>query len=90
MTWVGTDDNTPLPLASGWAGATAALPIWADFVTQAMALNPELFSGEFRQAKGVVTAIVDPRRGCRSQTGVLEHFVAGRVPAPCDGERARR
>lgn len=84
ITWVGTDDNKPLPMSEGWAGATAALPIWGDFVTRALAIDADLFAGRFPQANGVTTIAIDPQRGCRTAVGVAELFVEGRLPSSCN------
>lgn len=83
VTWIGSDGNEPLRLSHGWVGATAALPIWASFVSKTMADSPSLFTGEFRRPSGVVSATIDPRSGCLAAFGIVEFFVEGRIPAPC-------
>jgi penicillin-binding protein 1B len=54
--WVGFDDNRGLNLS----GATAALPIWADFVRR---LPSHWFETPFPKTPGVVTASIDPTTG---------------------------
>ena len=54
--WVGKDDNTP----TAEYGAQAALPIWVDFMGQALAGKPENIPP---QPPGIVTARVDANTG---------------------------
>ena len=65
--------------------ADAAVPIWADFVRQALAAYP---TGDFTVPAGVVFADVDAMNGQRA--GALcpvvarEVFLADTVPGPCE------
>ncbi|WP_442487741.1 penicillin-binding protein 1A [Halomonas litopenaei] len=54
--WVGKDDNTP----TAEYGAQAALPIWVDFMAQALAGKPENIP---EQPPGIITARVDANSG---------------------------
>ena len=79
--WVGFDDNEP----HGLPAADAAVPIWSDFVRQALAAYP---TGDFTVPAGVVFADVDAMNGQRA--GALcpvvarEVFLADTVPGPCE------
>jgi membrane peptidoglycan carboxypeptidase len=85
VTWVGSDQNMALPLAEGWTGATAAHPIWASFVSQAMQERPELLAGEFQQPAGVVSMTIDPRGVCLSPSGLLNSSSKGEYPPRAPG-----
>ncbi|MGQ7246677.1 penicillin-binding protein 1A [Halomonas sp. V046] len=54
--WVGKDDNTP----TAEYGSQAALPIWVDFMSQALDGKPEAIP---EQPPGIVTARVDANTG---------------------------
>jgi penicillin-binding protein 1B len=54
--WIGFDDNKQL----GLTGAEAALPIWTDFVKNAVDLRPELSGKSFAQPDGVKIVEIDP------------------------------
>ena len=54
--WIGFDDNKQL----GLTGAEAALPIWTDFVKNAVDLRPELGGKSFAQPDGVTIVEIDP------------------------------
>ena len=56
VVWVGYDDNRPL----GLTGAQAALPIWVDFMKEALGGRP---SQAFQPPPGVVQVTVDPASG---------------------------
>jgi penicillin-binding protein 1B len=77
VVWVGYDDNRPL----GLTGAQAALPIWVDFMKQALAGRP---SQAFHPPPGVVQVMVDPMTGEVAHAGcpthVTEVFIAGTEP----------
>jgi len=51
VVWVGFDDNSEL----GLEGAKSALPNWAAFMKQALAIRPDLGGDSFLQPDGIVT-----------------------------------
>jgi penicillin-binding protein 1B len=59
VVWVGNDDNKDL----GLTGGEAAVPIWTDFINQALALRPDLNATSFDKPAGVQTAEIDPETG---------------------------
>jgi penicillin-binding protein 1B len=77
VVWVGYDDARPL----GLTGAQAALPIWVDFMKEALAGRP---SQAFPPPPGVVQATVDPASGESAHAGcptrVTELFIEGTEP----------
>ena len=79
--WVGFDDNRDLTLKA----SDAALPMWADFMSQAMDLRPDLGGVSFPRPGGIVTVDIDPATGClaspESATHRLELFIAGTQPS---------
>ena len=94
VVWVGYDDNHPL----GLTGAQAALPIWVDFMKEALAGRP---SQAFHPPPGVVEVSVDPASGEVAHAGcptrVTEVFIEGTEPqafcalhslAPVEGKMA--
>src|SRR5207253_7524240 len=54
--WIGFDDNQQL----GLTGAEAALPIWTDFMKNAVDLRPELGGKSFDQPDGISIVEIDP------------------------------
>lgn len=58
VVWVGFDDNSQL----GLTGADSALPIWADFMSTALAAHPE-WAGDWEMPGGVEQTEIDPRTG---------------------------
>jgi penicillin-binding protein 1B len=84
--WVGFDDNRQL----GLKGSDSALPIWVDFMKQALAIRPEL-GGGFKQPAGLSSALIDPTTGllasvdCPASRQML--FISGTEPvATCTHE----
>lgn len=82
--WVGLDDNRDLRMKA----SDAALPMWADFMKQALDLRPELGGESFAMPGGIVVANIDPRTGClassESSESRQEIFIAGTEPlSPC-------
>ena len=81
VVWVGFDDRQPL----GLSGAQAALPVWADFMRQALAAYP---APPFTAPEGVSFVEIDATNGKRANAFcplvVRETFLAGTEPAPCD------
>jgi penicillin-binding protein 1B len=56
--WVGFDDGSQL----GLTGANSALPIWADFMSVALAEHPE-WDGDWEMPAGIEQIEVNPRTG---------------------------
>jgi penicillin-binding protein 1B len=85
VTWVGFDDGTPL----AQTGAQAALPIWADFMRQALDAYPSL---PFATPPGISVASIDPTTGRRATEHcplvAREVFLTGTEPAPCEAHHA--
>jgi penicillin-binding protein 1B len=59
VVWVGNDDNSDLRLT----GAEAAVPIWADFITRALQLRPDLAANRFVKPAGLETVEIDAENG---------------------------
>ncbi len=59
VVWIGFDDNTELNLT----GAESALPVWTNFMKNAVALRPELGGERFERPGGVTTVEIDPETG---------------------------
>jgi penicillin-binding protein 1B len=80
VVWVGFDDNSEL----GLEGAKSALPIWANFMKQALALRPDLGGDSFPQPEGIVSADIDPTSGLLATdscpTHHTEYFIEGTQP----------
>ncbi len=75
VTWIGFDDLEPL--GRGETGGRAALPIWMDFMAEALPALPVRFPV---QPAGVVTARIDPETGLLSSQGQFELFLEGHLP----------
>jgi len=77
--WVGFD--RVLPLGNGETGGHAALPIWIDYMRQALEGVPEAV---LPQPPGLVTVRIDPKTGLRlapgEAGGVFEVFRPEHVP----------
>jgi penicillin-binding protein 1A len=77
--WVGFDDQRSL--GDREAGATAALPIWVDFMRQALPFYP---TASFIIPEDIVFAKIDPQTGLLAPPGdenaVVEVFVKGEEP----------
>ena len=65
--WIGFDDNQQL----GLTGAEAALPVWTEFMKNAVDLRPELGGRSFTQPDGVTIVEVDPE---------TEELASGKCP----------
>jgi penicillin-binding protein 1B len=80
VVWVGYDGGD----AHGLSGAEAALPIWADFMQQALDAYPQ---PAFTVPGGVAFADIDVTNGYLANrfcpTVARETFLAGTEPAPC-------
>ncbi|HSE38775.1 MAG TPA: PBP1A family penicillin-binding protein, partial [Blastocatellia bacterium] len=81
VAWVGFDDNRDL----GMKASDAALPMWADFMTQALELRADLGGASFGKPSGIVTVEIDPSTGClagpNSASRRVEMFLAGTEPS---------
>lgn len=86
--WVGFDE----PRSIGLSGASAALPIWAQFVREATGGN---IRGAFFPPQGVVRMEIDPESGARALRACprrrAEYFLSGTEPeTTCPGFARRR
>jgi penicillin-binding protein 1A len=77
--WVGFDRVQPL--GNGETGGRAALPIWIDYMKQALEEMPET---TLAQPPGLVTVRIDTKTGLRLPSGqvggLFELFRPGNVP----------
>jgi penicillin-binding protein 1B len=84
IVWVGFDDGQP----HGLSGAQAALPIWADFMKQALGAYP---APNFAVPGGISFADVDATNGKLARSScplvIRETFLAGTEPERCDEHR---
>jgi penicillin-binding protein 1B len=78
--WVGFDDNTDIRMKA----SETALPLWADFVKEALEIRPELGGDSFARPTGIVEVEVDPATGLRATEACGERrteiFIAGTEP----------
>jgi penicillin-binding protein 1B len=84
VVWVGFDDGSQL----GLTGADSALPIWADFMSAALADHPE-WNGDWAMPEGIEQAEINPRTGGLATEEDTERrtefFINGTAPtAPSD------
>lgn len=79
LSWVGFDQ--PRPLGKGETGARAALPIWMDFMSSALAQHPP---APLTIPNGIVSMRIDRHTGQLAAPGapdsVFEWFSADRLP----------
>ena len=83
-TWVGFDNNSLI--GRNEYGGSAALPIWIDFVREALNGKPNI---ERSQPDGIVMVKVDAKTGKRvapNQSGIFEFFRTENVPELIGGE----
>jgi len=84
LVWVGFDGGDP----HGMSGARAALPIWVDFMKQAIDAYPQ---SDFEVPAGISFADVDASNGKRAARAcpvvVREAFLTGTEPPLCDEHR---
>ena len=77
--WVGFDDGSQL----GLTGANSALPIWADFMSVALAEHPE-WEGDWNMPAGIEQVDINPRTGKPTESGDtekrVEYFINGTGP----------
>jgi penicillin-binding protein 1B len=81
LVWVGFDAGEP----HGLSGAQAALPIWADFMRQALEAYP---APAFDAPAGITTLQIDTTNGRAANRFCplvrQEAFLTGSEPAPCE------
>ncbi|WP_439102899.1 penicillin-binding protein 1A [Congregibacter sp.] len=84
-TWVGFDNYTPLGRRE--FGGTAALPIWINYMREALAGLPEKPRG---LPPGVIHVRIDPATGLLAPSdqrdAIFEYFRAENLPEPGEGE----
>jgi penicillin-binding protein 1A len=76
--WVGFDDYSQL--GRNEYGGSAALPIWIDFMGEALRDKPQI---NLPQPTGIVSIKIDPKTGARvppDQSGIYEFFRTENVP----------
>jgi len=77
--WVGFDNYTPLGIRE--FGGTAALPIWIDFMREALRDSPDV---ERPLPLGIVNVKIDPDTGLLAHSGqknaIFEYFRESKVP----------
>lgn len=83
VVWIGYDDNSDI----GLTGGIIAAPIWADFMSRALRLRPEL-GGNFEDPGDLDVYEIDPMTGAIAHGGVgevrREYFLQGTGPG--DGQ----
>lgn len=81
--WVGFDQ--PSPMGRGEFGATAALPVWIDYMSVALNGAANAF---MPQPNGIVTVRIDPATGKRArpgqEDGIFELFREEDAPPPLE------
>ena len=79
VVWVGYDDD--LPLGPGEEGSRTALPIWIQFMGNALAGAPE---HQMEMPEGMLIRRIDRATGCPARAGqpnaTFEYFREGHVP----------
>jgi penicillin-binding protein 1A len=84
-TWVGFDNYTPLGRKE--FGGTAALPIWIEFMREALKDSPQ---SEPPLPPGIVHVKIDPNSGLLAEAGqsnaILEYFREEHVPGQNGGD----
>ena len=79
-TWVGFDNYTPLGRRE--FGGTAALPIWIDYMREALRERPEI---QRPVPPGIANVKIDPDTGLLAKPGqrnaIFEYFLEETVPA---------
>jgi penicillin-binding protein 1B len=85
VVWVGLDDGSQL----GLTGADSALPIWADFMSAALAEHPE-WGGDWQMPQNIEQAEIDTRTGMLASVEDpnkrTELFIAGTAPTKASDE----
>ena len=78
VVYVGFDDNDDL----GMKGSDSAMPIWADFMQEAVRRNPE-WNGDWAMPAGIRKAEIDTRNGSLiRELDLAESLVAKPTPTP--------
>ena len=81
LVWVGFDDGAP----AGLSGAEGALPIWSEFMRQALDIYP---GGAFPEPPGITYAKIDATNGRKATpycpVVITEVFLTGTEPPPCE------
>jgi penicillin-binding protein 1B len=84
LVWVGFDSGEP----HGMSGAKAALPVWIDFMKQAIDAYPQ---ADFEVPAGISFSDIDATNGKRAARAcpviVREAFITGTEPPLCDQHR---
>jgi penicillin-binding protein 1A len=79
IVWVGYDDD--LPLGPGEEGSRTALPVWIEFMRDALRGVPE---NQMPMPPGIVSVLIDKATGCPARAGqsnvTFEVFRQGHVP----------
>jgi penicillin-binding protein 1B len=80
VAWVGFDDNTDIRVQA----SDSALPMWADFMKEALEIRPELGGESFARPGGISTLVIDPRTGFAAGQDCSDRreeiFIAGTEP----------
>lgn len=77
ISWIGFDSFESLGPTE--TGSKAALPMWIEYMKTALKGQPEY---HFPVPAGVVTAMIDPTTGLRTDSqGIREFFLEGNLPA---------
>jgi penicillin-binding protein 1A len=87
--WVGFDDFSPL--GDRETGATVALPMWIDFMKNALKDRPETIN---EPPQGIKKAFINPKTGFliseNSGSGVWEYFQASHLPSKAPRRQAEK
>ena len=87
--WVGFDELKPI--GKGETGARAALPIWIEFMKEALKDEPER---DFPVPEGIVFRLIDANSGLpatdRTTDAIMEAFVSGAEPLEQTTSRTQR
>jgi penicillin-binding protein 1B len=80
VVWVGFDDNRDLRLKA----SESALPLWADFLRQAIDMRPALGGNSFARPGGIASVEIDPTTGLVAGDECAERreeiFISGTEP----------
>ena len=76
VAWIGFDESDDIEMTGG----EAALPLWTEFMKQALTLRPELGGGSFPMPKGLMTVEIDPETGMLADAG-CPHRETAVIPA---------
>lgn len=80
VAWVGFDNSNPL--GNKETGGRAALPIWIDFMKEALKDTPNI---PLSQPEGIVGLLIDPETGLKTsssnQKAIFEYFREDNIPA---------